>query len=120
MNIFYKLLLVFLGAGLGGSLRWLLSSWLNGTRPIGTFLVNVLGCFLVGLLSGLLVKHCHQHEPLTLLLVAGFCGGFTTFSTFVNENFLLLQTHHPLSSLLYVLSSLIAGLIACWLGRYLA
>jgi CrcB protein len=83
--------------------------------PWGTMAVNVIGCFLIGLLSGLSLGG--QISPTTkLVLVTGFCGGFTTFSTFMNENLLLGRDGAMLSAVLYTLLSLALGLIAVIVG----
>ena len=105
-------LYVFIGSGIGGVLRWLISSHLNTSHPWGTMLVNILGCLLIGLLS----RHVPADSQAKLLLVAGFCGGFTTFSTFINENLLMLQGTQLAASLLYIAASLVLGLLAAWLG----
>lgn len=111
-NMVYNLLAVFLGSGIGGVLRWLLGTYLNGNYPIGTFVANILGCFLIGMFSKLLPGDPH----LKLVFVTGFCGGFTTFSTFINENFMLLRGSQLIVALCYMLVSLVCGLIACWVG----
>ena len=85
-NIF----LVLLGGGIGSVVRYLLSYFLtrNSTTqfPWATFIANGLGCLLIGLLFGYIQKNNVQNETLKLLLITGFCGGFTTFSTFSLEN----------------------------------
>jgi CrcB protein len=87
----------------------------RGGVPWGTMAVNVIGCFLIGLLSGLSLGG--QISPTTkLVLVTGFCGGFTTFSTFMNENLLLGRDGAMLSAVLYTLLSLALGLIAVIIG----
>lgn len=103
---------VFLGSGLGGACRYALGSWLNGTYPLGTLVANVLGCFLIGLFSRILPADAQ----VKLLLVAGFCGGFTTFSTFINENLLMLRGGQILLSLAYACLSLCLGMLAAWLA----
>lgn len=105
-------LLVFLGSGLGGVLRYALSQWLNGTYPLGTFAANVLGCFLIGLLSHILPTDNHSR----FLLITGFCGGFTTFSTFINENLLYMRSGQLLLVLAYTALSLILGTLAAYIG----
>lgn len=100
---------VFLGSGLGGVLRWLLSGWLNGVHPIGTLAVNVFGCFVLGALT----KFASGSESTRLLLMTGLCGGFTTFSTFINENVLMLRTGQLLMPIAYMVISLVGGLLAC-------
>ena len=77
--------------------------------------VNVVGCFLIGLLSGLSIGG-HISPTTKLVLVTGFCGGFTTFSTFMNENLLLGREGTMLSAVLYTLQSLALGLVAVIFG----
>lgn len=108
----YNILAVFIGSGLGGVCRWMLSSYLNGHYPIGTLTANVIGCFLLGLLSKLAPGDPH----LKLLLTTGFCGGFTTFSTFMNEDFLMLKGGQLLQTILYAAITLVLGMIAVWIG----
>lgn len=110
----FSALYVFLGSGLGGICRWVLGSWLNGTYPLGTLAANVIGCFLIGLLSHLLPV---GNPALKLLFVTGFCGGFTTFSTFMNESFLMLRGAELLLAIGYISISIILGLIAAWCGH---
>ena len=116
-----ELLLVCIGSFFGGGARYLVSkavqSWVPAASsfPWGTMTVNVIGCFLIGLLSGLSLGG--QVSPATkLVLVTGFCGGFTTFSTFMNENLLLGRDGAMLSAVLYTLLSLALGLIAVIAG----
>lgn len=113
------LLLVFIGSGCGGALRFLISKYLKfsilGSFPLATFTVNVLGCFLIGLFSGLFSNQSISQDVKTLLTV-GFCGGFTTFSTFTNEHFLLLKSGDLVMQAAYIALSLILGLLALWFG----
>ena len=125
-----ELLLVCIGSFFGGGARYLVGkvvqSWvavssfpvldrLPAAFPWGTMAVNVIGCFLIGMLSGL--SPGGQISPTTkLVLVTGFCGGFTTFSTFINENLLLGRDGAMLSAVLYTLLSLAIGLIAVIIG----
>jgi len=117
-----ELLLVCIGSFFGGGARFLVSkavqSWVAVSFPWGTLAVNVVGCFLIGLLSGMSLGG--QISPTAkLVLVTGFCGGFTTFSTFMNENLLLGRDGGLLSAVLYTLASLILGLIAVVAGYQL-
>lgn len=108
----YNALFVFLGSGLGGVCRWALSSCLNGVHPLGTFSANILGCFLIGLLGKLIPGDAQMK----LFLITGFCGGFTTFSTFINENFMMLKSSQLILAITYLLLSIVSGLLACWFG----
>ena len=113
-----NLLLVALGGAGGSVLRYLLSN-INTSFPWGTFAVNVLGSFLIGLLVGLMSKGVLSPE-MKLLLVTGFCGGFTTFSTFANESFSMMKAGDVLLTALYVGASVIIGILAVWGGMMLS
>ena len=109
-----NLLLVALGGAGGSVLRYMLSN-INTSFPWGTFAVNVLGSFLIGLLVGLMSKGVLSPE-MKLLLVTGFCGGFTTFSTFASESFGMMKAGDILLTALYVGASVIIGILAVWSG----
>ncbi len=113
-----NLLLVALGGAGGSVLRYLLSN-INTSFPWGTFAINVLGSFLIGLLVGLMSKGVLSPE-MKLLLVTGFCGGFTTFSTFANESFSMMKAGDVLLTALYVGASVIIGILAVWGGMTLS
>lgn len=119
-----QILLVGLGGGMGSILRFLTSvvtQKYNPTLfPLATFAVNILGCFLIGLLIGLLGTSIQNDQNLRFLLITGFCGGYTTFSTFASENFNLLQNQYYGTAALYIGTSIIGGLIAVWLGLTIA
>ncbi len=108
----YNIIAIFLGSGIGGLCRWGISQWLNGQYPLGTMFVNVIGCFLLGWLT----KLAPGDANIRLLLMTGFCGGFTTFSTFINENILLMRGSQLLLSIGYIVVSLGLGLLAAWFG----
>lgn len=115
-----NLFAIALGAAIGANLRYGLSTWaaqhFGTTWPYGTFLVNVLGCLIIGILLSLLASRLSLSEPLRLFLVTGLLGGFTTFSTFGYESFTLITRGDWLGAGLYVGGSLIAGLAAVFLG----
>ena len=114
-----KLLLVAVGSGLGGVLRYLVPCWIGTAKgfPWATLTVNVVGSFLIGLLSGLVSRHFGENgESVRLFAVVGFCGGFTTFSTFSNETFRMIEGSQWLSAAVYVGVSVLAGLAAVFLG----
>jgi CrcB protein len=115
-------LLVFFGGGLGSVARYLLSVKFNNYEnsiPFGTLLANVLGSLFIGLIFGYIAKTGNLSERNTLLLATGFCGGFTTFSTFIYENYLFVKTGDYFSFLPYLLLTFVLGFIALFLGLYL-
>jgi len=116
------IVLVFLGGGFGSVLRYLLSKALNSDLtgiPYGTFAANILGSLLIGLILGLSAKGNVLTQNQTLLLATGFCGGFTTFSTFAYENHVFLKSGDFLSFALYTIGSFVIGFLAVFLGMYL-
>ena len=118
-----QLLLVFLGGGLGSCLRFLISKTFNSYFQhfyLGTFLVNVIGCLLIGLVLGLSYKSNYLTQSQTLLLSTGFCGGFTTFSAFAFEKHTLLKAGELFHFSLYTISSIVLGLLAIALGLWIA
>lgn len=114
------IILVGTGGFLGSAARYALHLWLPASRsltfPWPTFMANVAGCFLIGILfaAGEL-RNWPQHD-VRLFLMAGFCGGFTTFSTFALENFRYWQAGQLAGSVLYTLASLLLGFIATAAG----
>lgn len=115
------LLLVGVGGGIGSMLRYLTSRFSvrfisSEWALVGTFIVNVVGCFIIGLLAGWLLFNMYKSQQLPLLLVTGFCGGYTTFSAFAFENVQLLQSGHLFYSILYIIASISVGLLAVWGG----
>lgn len=114
-----NILLVAMGGALGSVCRYLVSRMMESSFPWGTFTVNILGSLLIGLLVGLVSKGTISPD-MKLLLVTGFCGGFTTFSTFANESLGMLKAGDTLLTALYVGVSVIIGLLAVWLGMNLS
>ena len=116
-------LLVFIGGGFGSGLRYLIGRYLNsslGGFPIGTFTVNIIGSLLIGLILGYAAKENSLSQNQVLLLATGFCGGFTTFSAFAQENFELLKTGDIMQFSIYTIGSIVVGLIAVFIGIYIA
>ncbi|MFC7366952.1 MULTISPECIES: fluoride efflux transporter CrcB [Vreelandella] len=118
-------LAVGVGSGAGSVLRYAISlatmTAFGGYFPWGTLLVNVLGSGLIGWLAATISRFPHtQLARWQPLLIAGFCGGFTTFSLFSLETIHLIQHGYPTFALLYVLVSLPLWLMAVWLGERIA
>ena len=117
-----QVFLVFIGGGFGSVARYLLGKLLNNSQngiPYGTFLANILGSLLIGLILGFAVKNEALTQNHTLLLATGFCGGFTTFSTFAYENHVFLKSGDFMSFALYTISSFAVGFLAVFFGMYL-
>ena len=115
-------LLVFLGGGLGSVCRFGLAHWLQRhqlTFPVATLLANILACLLLGYLVGLSLRAAVPH-PHRYLWMIGFCGGFSTFSTFTHDTLVLLQNGQTTYALLNVGGSLVICLLAVWVGLSLA
>ena len=115
-------LLVFLGGGLGSGLRYLVTITMNQYSKVflfGTFTVNMLGCLLIGLILGYAQKENTLTSNQTLLLATGFCGGFTTFSAFANENLELIKNGELFNFSVYTIGSVLIGILAVFIGFYL-
>jgi len=124
-----RLLLIGLGGAVGSVLRYLLSglvqesAWAGAgatSFPIGTLVVNLLGCFAIGVLSELSESRGVLDAEVRGLLIVGLIGGFTTFSTFANETLSAMRDDALLIATGNVLLSVGLGLAAVWLGRLLA
>ena len=83
---------------------------------MGTLTVNIVGSILIGFFLGIFINSDLLNTNLKLFIVVGFCGGFTTFSSFTNENFILLQNGQFLTSIVYVLGSVLLGILAVYIG----
>jgi fluoride exporter len=119
MAILKSLMWVGLGGMLGSCLRYAVGSWLTPFQwPVATFVVNISGSFLMGLLMGYFAR-TGTHDNLKWLLVTGFCGGFTTFSAFAWENFQLLQQGRYVIFVTYTGGTILLGLFAVALGYQL-
>lgn len=118
--------LIAVGAGscLGGIARYLLSKIVQtaagGVFPWGTFVVNILGCFIIGFVYGAIDRGFALPDWVRLFVTVGFCGGFTTFSTFMNENYLLFGAGRLGLVMLYAAASLVTGLAMTYSGYWLA
>ncbi len=116
-----QMALVFLGGGLGSLVRYTISKALNGQFQhffLGTFAVNILGCFLIGLILGISAKGNYLSENQVLFLATGFCGGFTTFSTFAYEKHALLTSGALWHFWFYMGLSVITGIVAVAMGLW--
>jgi fluoride exporter len=113
-------LIIFAGSGFGGVCRYFVQKFFVDAGyvnfPAGTLVVNVLGCFLIGFFSAVAEKNNLLNAEWRLALTTGFCGGFTTFSTFANENVSLLRNGDYVSFSSYILLSLALGIGAVILG----
>lgn len=123
-----ELLLVCIGSFFGGGMRYLVAllherltgptAVAYGLFPWGTFAVNIIGCLLIGLFTGIAASG-HLPAQWKLVLVTGFCGGFTTFSTFMNENYLLGKDNLMMLAI-YTVASLALGMGALVVGYKIA
>lgn len=115
-----NILLVGAGGAVGSIARYLCQKYISEGHPhafpFGTFVVNITGCFIIGLLFGLVEKGQLLNPEWRLLLITGFCGGYTTFSSFAAENIQLLKDGHLAYFSLYTAGSVVLGIIATWAG----
>ena len=112
--------LVVLGGGLGSLLRYVASTAINarigGRFPLGTMVINITGSFLIGVLMVLLTEPLQPHPNWRLLLIVGFLGGYTTFSTFEFETYQFMRNGGYWIGVTNVLASVILGYAGVWLG----
>lgn len=115
-----SVILVGIGGGIGSICRylisWVLTKYFSASFPWGTFISNFLGCLIIGIFMGVLLKSSSYQHEIQLLFVTGFCGGFTTFSAFASENLQFIQSGQILLTLIYIFSSIVIGLLSVWAG----
>jgi CrcB protein len=116
-------LIVGLGGAIGSMLRYLTSvfvaKYYANAFPLATFIVNIIGCFIIGLLAGFLAKSQFASQEIKWFLITGLCGGYTTFSAFSYENIQLIETNNFPIAFANIVGSVFVGLIAVWLGLML-
>ena len=114
------ILFVGIGGGLGSIFRYLVQIFIGRhvqvVFPLGTFLVNCSGCFLIGIFYSLSTKYAGFTPEWRLFLITGICGGYTTFSTFSYDGLILLRQGSGFSFLIYMLGSVVLGLLATFSG----
>lgn len=115
-----NILLVVFGSGIGGASRFVVAEIIKQKIamkfPLGTHLINIVGCFLIGIVLGYYTKNTTDNTDIKLLLTTGFCGGFTTFSAFAAENLYLIKSGNQLTALFYIILSVLLGILATFLG----
>lgn len=116
-----SILIVGLGGFIGTVARFLISRYFQenvaSVFPWGTFVVNIIGCLLIGLIYGISEKSEFINPEVRLFLTVGICGGFTTFSTLSNDAFLLLRQQEWIRFAFYTSFSFFLGLLAVYAGR---
>lgn len=115
-------MLIFIGVGgfFGSIARHLtgqvFSKYFVNPLPVGTLVVNIVGALLIGIIIGMGERYRWFSEPWHFFLAVGFCGSFTTYSTFAYENYILLKEGHFLTLIFYITFSLFAGMLLAWAG----
>ena len=116
-------ILIFIGGGLGSVTRYGLGAYIakqvNSIFPWGTLTINIAASFILGLLAGFIFQRSGNYETQRLLIGIGFCGGFSTFSTFSLELFEMIRNGNAMMAILYIVASVFATLIAFWAAHLL-
>ena len=116
----FQIMAIAIGGALGAVSRYLViglvTDWLGKSFPYGTLIVNVIGSFLIGILYVVVVQKMHVSPELKSIMVVGFLGAFTTFSTFSLEAFNFINEGLVLNAITYILSSVILCIISVWAG----
>ncbi|MFN7997298.1 MAG: fluoride efflux transporter CrcB [Bryobacteraceae bacterium] len=119
-----RYLVVLAGAGLGGLMRYVAGTWImtryGGRFPLGTFVINVSGSFLIGVLMTLFTERFQPHSNWRLFLVVGILGGYTTFSSFEYETLQAVRDGAHWMGALYMVGSVLLGYFGVWIGALLA
>ena len=124
-----RYLLVILGAALGGLSRYIVGTAVlqrftarfpENVFPLGTLVVNITGCFLIGILMTIFVQRADPNPNLRLLLVTGVLGGYTTFSSFAWESFEAVDKEQVWIGLMNIVLSVVLGYLAVWCGAWVA
>ena len=111
------ILYIAFGGAIGSVLRYFVGRLFSAGFPYGTMIVNIFGCLLIGFFYGLFAKYTNINPELRSLLTVGFCGGFTTFSTFMNDCNKLVSLGEYIQMAIYLFVSLVVGFIAVYLGQ---
>ena len=117
-----NIIIVGLGGFAGSAARYLayllIDKRFHSVYPLSTFSVNIIGSLILGIITGFLLKTTMASDNMRLFLAVGFCGSFTTFSTFAYENLFFLNQKMTSTALLYIAGSLFFGLIAVFAGYW--
>jgi CrcB protein len=118
-----SIMIVGLGGFIGTVARFLISRYfqvnITSVFPWSTFIVNIVGCLLIGIIYGISEKGDFLSPEIRLFLTVGICGGFTTFSTFSNDSFMLIREQEWFRFALYTSLSIFIGLMAVYVGRFI-